>query len=375
VIAAAGVISAVVVAGVAGGLGGDGDAPKPIVTDSSLTMAPPSTGLPPATQAIMSVSTESTVITTNLSQPLGYGSAGEPVSDLQERLTELGFFPGPVDGQFGGLTEKAVWAFEKLVMQVPRGEPTGIVTDEMWQFMQQPIEIQPRRKYSAGEATENHTEVYLPEQVVVFFVNDEAVLISHASSGTGEEWKQEVTIDVGEYGNENGTEPSKRGEIGVSITPGGVFEYDRMIDGLRESALGTLWNPAYFNYGIAIHGALNVPLQPASHGCIRLPMAIGEVFQQYVAVDDQVFVWDGVKEPEFYGEQVPIFNRIDPDYSTTTTTTTTSTTAPAAAAPATTGPTTTHTPHETQPATTTTELPGTTDPSTTPAGSTTIAPS
>jgi len=102
-------------------------------------------------------------------------------------------------------------------------------------------------------------------------------------------------------------------------------------------------------------------------------MAIGEVFQQYVAVDDQVFVWDGVKEPEFYGEQVPIFNRIDPDYSTTTTTT--STTAPAAAAPATTGPTTTHTPHETQPATTTTELPGTTDPSTTPAGSTTIAPS
>jgi len=373
VIAAAGVISAVVVAGVAGGLSGDGDAPKPTVTDSSLTMAPPSTGLPPATQAIMSVSTESTVITTNLSQPLGYGSAGEPVGDLQERLTELGFFPGPVDGQFGGLTEKAVWAFEKLVMQVPRGEPTGIVTDEMWQFMQQPIEIQPRRKYSAGEATENHTEVYLPEQVVVFFVNDEAVLISHASSGTGEEWKQEVTIDVGEYGNENGTEPLKRGEIGVSITPGGVFEYDRMIDGLRESALGTLWNPAYFNYGIAIHGALNVPLQPASHGCIRLPLAIGEVFQQYVAVDDQVFVWDGVKEPEFYGEQVPIFNRIDPDYSTTTTTT--STTAPAAAAPATTGPTTTHTPHETQPATTTTELPGTTDPSTTPAGSTTIAPS
>ncbi|MDQ3542999.1 MAG: L,D-transpeptidase, partial [Actinomycetota bacterium] len=220
------------------------------------------------------------------------------------------------------LTQMAVWAFEKLVMQVPRDDATGVVTDEMWQFMQQPMQIQPRRRNTAGEATPNHTEVYLPEQVVVFYQNDQPVLISHMSSGTGGEWKEEVTIDIGEYGNEDGTAPIVRGEIGVSVTPGGVYSFDRMIEGVRQSALGGMWNPAYFNYGIAIHGALNVPLEPASHGCIRVPMKVGELFHQFVAIGDQVFVWDGVKEPEVYGGQLPIFNRIDPDYVAPTTTTT-----------------------------------------------------
>lgn len=265
-LAAVAVVGAVIIASVAGGFGGNGggDAKPPVTSPLPSSTVAPSIGLPPSTQAVVTESSEAPISTTSLSQPLGYGSAGQAVQRLQERLDELGFFVGPIDGSFGRLTEKAVWAYEKLVMQVPRSEPTGVVTDEMWQHMQQPMRIEPRRKHAEREATRNHTEVYLPEQVVALFVDDEAVLISHASSGTGEEWREEVTIDVGEYGNENGTEPIVRGEIGVSYTPGGVFTYDRMIEGLRQSALGGLWNPAYFNYGIAIHGAINVPLYPAS---------------------------------------------------------------------------------------------------------------
>jgi hypothetical protein len=262
------------------------------------------------------------------------------VQDVQERLTELGFFVGPIDGQFGNLTKMAVWAFEKLVMQTPRDEATGVITDEVWQMMQQPMRIEPRRFHSKGQTTVNHTEVYLPEQVVVFFQDDEVVLISHMSSGTGEEWKEEVTIDVGEYGNENGTEPLVRGEIGWSITPGGVYDIDRTIDGVRQSALGGMWDPAYFNYGIAIHGAMNVPLEPASHGCIRVPLKVGEIFHDYIGIGDSVFVWDGVKEPEVYGNQPPRFNMIDPDYSTTTTSTTVVTTVPETDAPVTQPPAT-----------------------------------
>ena len=166
--------------------------------------------------------------------------------------------------------------------------------------MQQPIRIEPRRWHSKGEATRNHTEVYLPEQVVAFFVDDEVALISHISSGDGQEWREIVTIDPGEFNNENGTEPLVRREIGKSVTPGGVFRFDRMVEGLRNSALGGMWDPAYFNYGIAIHGALNVPLHPASHGCIRMPQTIGRIFHEYIDVGDQVFVWDGIKEPEVY---------------------------------------------------------------------------
>ena len=89
-----------------------------------------------------------------------------------------------------------------------------------------------------------------------------------------------MTISPGEIGNEHGTAPLKQGECGVSTTPGGVFRFYRRVAGVRQSALGGMWNPVYFNYGIAIHGALNVPLQPASHGCIRIPLAISETFQQ-----------------------------------------------------------------------------------------------
>ena len=107
--------------------------------------------------------------------------------------------------------------------------------------------------------TANHTEIYLPEQVVIVFQNDKPALITHISSGDGDEWCEEVTISPGERGNEPGTEPLKKGECGISNTPGGVFKYDRQVEGIRESGLGSMWNPVYFNYGIAIHGALNVP--------------------------------------------------------------------------------------------------------------------
>ena len=280
-------------------------APAPTSTQISIA---PTTTVPPADAP------------THLSEPLGFGSSGDPVRALQERLTELGFAPGPIDGQFGNLTKAAVWAFEKLVLQIPHGSATGVVTDEIWQFMQQPMEIRPRRP---DAATASHTEVYLPEQVVAFFVDDRPVMISHMSSGSGEVWREEVTIDVGEYGNEGGAVPIVRGEIGWSDTPGGVFSYDRFVTGIRNSALGGMSNPAYFNYGIAIHGALNVPLHPASHGCIRIPLTLSETFHQFVHADDVVYVWDGVKEPEEYGEQVPRFNIIDPDYVPATTTTTT----------------------------------------------------
>ena len=387
--AALAVVGAVVIAGVAGGLGGSGDKRGSARTSTSSSTALPasSIGLPPSTQAIVTETTAAPIVYSHLSQPLGYGSAGSRVKDVQERLSELGFFVGPIDGQFGNLTKMAVWAFEKLVMQTPRDEATGVVTDEMWQLMQQPMRIEPRRWHSKGQTTVNHTEVYLPEQVIVFFQDDQVALISHMSSGTGQEWKEEVTIDVGEYGNERGTEPLVRGEIGWSITPGGVYDIDRMIEGVRQSALGGMWDPAYFNYGIAIHGAMNVPLEPASHGCIRVPLKVGEIFHDYVDIGDSVFVWDGVKEPEVYASnrdaayprgQLPIFNRIDPDYTTTTTTSTTvaTTVPPATQAPATQAPATqapaTQAPATSPPATSAPAT-ATTTPTTVPPATTTVA--
>ncbi len=351
-VAAAGLLGTVVLAGIALGGGGD-DGEGVVVPASAEGVSQVASSLPPLTvpESIPDVTAEiedaPEVEKVPLTRTLSKGLAGEDVQRVQQRLTDLGFVPGPIDGIYGDQTIKSVWAYEKLVLGVPSNAPTGKVTPEMWDRMQDPFVIQPRRP----NATPDHTEVYLPEQVLAVFHDDVPVMITHMSSGTGEEWCEEVTISPGEYGNRDGEEPIVRGECGVSNTPGGVYTFYRQVEGIRDSALGSMWNPVYFNYGIAIHGALNVPLQPASHGCIRIPLNISESLQDIVGMGDQVYVWDGVREPEENGSPPPTFNWLDPNYETTTTTSTT-----------------------TVPETTTTEAPATTVADTTPAPTTTQAP-
>lgn len=359
-------IGAVVVAGVAGALSGgsDGDAEPPPPTETAIDAPPSSSGVtgptePPPT---VGVSTIPEAQKTKLSQPMSLGMTGDEVRAIQDRLKDLHFDPGPVDGQFGALTEAAVWAFEKLILGTPKFEATGVVTPAMWNRMQDEIIVKPKRPEAASV---NHTEIYLAQQVVIFFQDDHPALITHMSMGDNKEWCEEVTISVGEYGNEDGKKPLVRGECGRSYTPPGVFEYDREVVGTRESGLGSMWNPIYFNYGIAIHGALEVPLHPASHGCIRIPLPLSEYIQDLMELGDQVYVFDGKRPPESVPEeeQLPRFNWLDPDWSPPTTTT---------LPPTTTAPPTTLPPTTLPPTTTTTTLPPTTTTTTLPP--TTTAP-
>jgi hypothetical protein len=316
-----------------------------LAATTSTTLAPTTT-LPPKT---------------TIAGPLRRGMAGPEVQALQQRLQDIGFQPGPIDGQFGDLTRMAVWAYQKLVMGVPFDQPDGVVTPQMWLDLQDPLPVHARRP-EAGF----HTEVYLPQQVLVVFDGDTPKFISHMASGElappgndftkGQEWCEEVTIDPGENGNVDGTEPIKKGVCGNSWTPGGTYSFYRKVEGRRESRLGGMQNPVYFNYGIAIHGAFQVPLHPASHGCIRIPNAISVAFFNLVGLDQKVFVWDGVKEPEAYGAQSGLWDWNDPNYTTTTSTTTTTTTT--TVAPTTTKPPSpTAVPPVATPALTTTTVP------------------
>ena len=65
--------------------------------------------------------------------------------------------------------------------------------------------------------------------------------------------------------------------------------------GWDESRLGRLYNPVYFNPedGIAIHGFPEVPTEPASHGCVRIPMSAAEWFPATVPRGTPVYVIDG----------------------------------------------------------------------------------
>ena len=183
------------------------------------------------------------------------GDEGSEVKRLQKRLASGPFDPGPADGEYGGKTVQAVWALEKLA---------GVPVDGNWGPLDE-YALEQLESGAVGEPENKHkkrwVEVDLSQQLMKVYDpgSSEPYLVSHASSGSGIAWSNE-------------------GHSGNSITPTGDFVISRRIAGWRESSLdiGRLYNPLYFNGGIAFHGALSVPLYPASHGCIRLPMHIAE---------------------------------------------------------------------------------------------------
>lgn len=295
-----------------------------------------------------------------LTHELKLGVVDPKVGMVQQRLTDLAFDPGPVDDYFGEATLRSVWAFQKLVSEIDREDADGVVSPALWDALHDRVSIAPRRAPGG-----THLEVYLPEQVAVIFENGSPRVVSHVSSGEGVEWCDEVTIDL-----DDGTQETK-GICGLSITPGGVYHFERKIEGWRNAKLGRLYKPVYFNYGIAIHGATKVPNYPASRGCVRFPMHIAEYLQEIVDIGDAVYVFDGVEEPEHYGAQPMRFDWPDPDFTTTTTSTTTTTTTTTTAPPSTTSPatpTTTVPPTTTTPTTTTTVATGATTTTTLPPG-------
>ena len=98
------------------------------------------------------------LITVPLERTLELGMKGDDVVRLQQRLKDLRFDPGPIDGEFGQNTVQAMWAFEKLVMSVPRERATGVVTSSTWTIMQSNLIIKPRRIADSP----SHVEIYLP---------------------------------------------------------------------------------------------------------------------------------------------------------------------------------------------------------------------
>ena len=343
-------LGVIVIAGPSGG--GDGDAGASTTLDPALGAVDGSLTVPAVTQApVVVASTEVPLVKTVFTRSLTSGAFGDDVEQLQQRLTDLGFAPGPADGLFGPGTQQAVWAWKKLVagmtwQELDQSANASEVRPDLWQQMQDPIVIQPRRPMGVGNT---HVEIYLPLQVMAVFTDDRPTLIAHIASGELDAAGDPVHwCDVVEYNTDNQgqplDEPRIRDECAFSKTPGGVFKFHWRVAGNRLGPLGSMFNPVYFNYGIAIHGAQNVPTHPASHGCVRINMDIAQYFPDLVSNSDRVYVWghDG-KDPENYSkaESLPDFNKPNPNSTTTSSSTTTSTTTTTTPPTTTTEPTTT----------------------------------
>lgn len=172
---------------------------------------------------------------------LNGGSTGYGVRLLQERLSENGFRPGPVDGRYGEALQAAVIAFQKA-HGLPRD---GIFRSAYWAFFDTPIQLE------AADAPDR-VEVDLERQVLFLIENQTVATVLPISSGSG------------------GTYRGSGGGFARARTPEGSFSFYRHVDGWRISYLGGLYEPYYFTGGYAIHGSGSVPIYPASHGCVRV---------------------------------------------------------------------------------------------------------
>ncbi|MFC6085682.1 L,D-transpeptidase family protein [Sphaerisporangium aureirubrum] len=189
---------------------------------------------------------------------LKLGAKGAAVKALQTRLRELGYVPGKIDAKYGGTTQSAVWAFQK----VQGITPTSTISSRTWNALENPKA--PKVLVPSGKP--DRVEVNLTKQIAVLYDEGLVKLITHISSGSG--------IPYCETAVWQGREQRFCGD---ARTPTGNFKTTWRRPGWHKSYLGQLYNPIFFNGGIALHGALSVPLYPASHGCVRLPMHVAEI--------------------------------------------------------------------------------------------------
>jgi peptidoglycan hydrolase-like protein with peptidoglycan-binding domain len=190
---------------------------------------------------------------------LRVGMQGSAVKTLQRRLAALKYYPGPIDGQFGIDTQEAVWAFQEV-----QGLPGE---DYVSAAMERALANPRAPRVLDAAAGPNRIEVNLGIEVLVLYHNNQIELISHVSSGGGYYYC------------------SPGGGCAYAVTPTGNFRTLSFAPGWVTVPLGYMYNPVFFiGTAYAIHGDIPVPLQPVSHGCIRIPMDIAAFFYTLVTV-------------------------------------------------------------------------------------------
>jgi hypothetical protein len=185
--------------------------------------------------------------------------------EAERRLSDMGYWTGAVDGLFDPATQSALIAFQKWV-----GRPlTGQLTlDEL-----EAIRMSAFPK--AREVGYAHVEVDLDRQVLLMVNDDDGVRVLPVSSGSGKPFIDE-------------------GQTSVAYTPRGRFiVYEKHV-GWESGPLGSLYYANYISGGVAIHGSRNVPIQPESHGCIRVPIFAAREMSKLITLGTIVLVYDKV---------------------------------------------------------------------------------
>jgi lipoprotein-anchoring transpeptidase ErfK/SrfK len=194
-------------------------------------------------------------------QPLTH----EEIRRAEQKLKDLGYWIGSVDGAWDATDRHALIAFQKI----SGAKPTGMLTRTELNALTRAVPPLPRE-----QKTGRHIEVDIARQVLFLVDTDGKVAnILPVSSGSGKNF------------HENGYPETH------AVTPCGHLEVYSRAAGWKKSPLGEMYNPLYIVGGIAIHGSEDMRTYPASHGCIRIPMYASRLLPKMVDKGTPVFVY------------------------------------------------------------------------------------
>src|SRR5688500_2617103 len=118
-----------------------------------------------------------------------------------------------------------------------------------------------------------HVEVDLDRQVMLVIADDDRVRVLPVSTGNDQPFVAE-------------------GQTSIAYTPRGRFLVYEKEAGWGTGPLGAMYYSSYISGGVAIHGSPKVPTEPASHGCIRVPMFAAREVSKRMPVGTIVLVYD-----------------------------------------------------------------------------------
>jgi hypothetical protein len=168
--------------------------------------------------------------------PDATGPSSPDVRLLQQRLADLGYLaPDGVDGVMGDQTRFAIIAFQKW----RRSPADGVAGPETRAALERATRPVPIRRGPAG----HRVEVLLDRQLTLAIDDNVVVRVMHMSSG-----KPGFATPTGSYS---------------------VFRKEAR----SWSVPYKVWLPwaTYFIGGVAFHEYPDIPIVPASHGCVRTP--------------------------------------------------------------------------------------------------------
>ena len=234
-------------------------------TTTTTAPLPPVTTLPPGPRNIEPIAA--------LDAPLsavGSSSGGE-TARIQQRLVDLNFWTGAVDGSFGLTTKQAVMAFQKYAGLGTSGDVDQPTADALSAQTEQA-----RATADAGTLV----EIDKTKQLLFFVVDGKTQWIFNTSTANGQPYEEEDQNSPGEIVK------------GVAITPDGLHHVNReRPEGWWEGDLGQIYRPKYFVGGAAVHGSNSIPNYPASHGCVRVSVPAMDFIWETGMMPMRIPVW------------------------------------------------------------------------------------